>query len=96
MSAGHLTVEQSRWNRAVLADMARRHRKWPLGTVVKTNTPAGYLEGKIAKHWRKGEVAHGATVTFPELVDMGDANGARYSHVIPFRSMRPIPGTRRG
>lgn len=96
MSAGHLTAVQSHWNHAVTADMDRRHRKWPLGTAIQTNTPAGYLAGRIVKHWRKGEVAHGATVEFPMLVDMGDANGARYAHVIPFRSMRPQPEVSRG
>ncbi|WP_454727743.1 MULTISPECIES: hypothetical protein [Cupriavidus] len=90
MSAGHLTPKQSHWNGAVAADMKRRHRKWPLGTVVHIKTPAGYLQGKVFKHWCKGEVAHGATVEFPSLVDKGDGNGARYCHEIPFRSMRLV------
>ncbi|WP_432262765.1 hypothetical protein [Cupriavidus sp. TMH.W2] len=89
MSAGHLTAQQSRWNRAVGADMARRHRKWPLGTVVHTKTPAGYLRGRIIKHWRKGEVPHGTSVEFPEAIDLGDGNGTRFCHEIPFRSLRP-------
>jgi len=92
MSAGHLTPKQSRWNRAVSMDMKRRHRKWPLGTVVHIKTPAGYLQGKVCKHWRKGEVPHGASVEFPEPIDMGDGNGRRFSHVVPFRAMRPVPG----
>lgn len=90
MSAGHLTERQSHWNRAVASDLDRKHRKWPLGTPVAVKTPAGYLRGRVVKHWRKGEVQHGASVEFPQIVDMEDANGARYCHVIPFRSMKPI------
>lgn len=96
MSAGHLTEEQARWNRAVKADMHRRHRKWPLGTEVRTKTPVGYLQGKVFKHWRKGEVPHGATVEFSVLVDMGDGNGARFCHEIPFRAMCPVRGAGHG
>jgi len=79
--------------RKVSADFKRKHRKWPLGTTVMVMTPAGYLRGRISKHWRRTENHHGATVEFPEVVDMGDANGARYCHVIPFRSMKPVPVT---
>jgi hypothetical protein len=70
--------------------MKRRHRKWPLGMGVRTKTPAGYLQGRIFKHWRKGEVPHGATVEFAEPVDLGNGNGARHCHEIPFRAMRPV------
>lgn len=90
MSAGHLAPRYSLLNRAVRQDMTRRHRKWPLGTVVSVLTPQGYLVGRVFKHWRKDEVAHGATVDFPYCVDMGDANGLRFCHVIPFRSMRKM------
>jgi hypothetical protein len=70
--------------------MLRKHRKWPLGTEVLVKTPAGYMKGKIHKHWGITEAEHGASVEFPIIVDMGDANGARFSHIIPFRSMKPV------
>ncbi|MEX3983854.1 hypothetical protein AB4Y45_33250 [Paraburkholderia sp. EG287A] len=70
--------------------MLRKHRKWPLGTAVLVKTPAGYLLGKVHKHWRITEVEHGATVEFPCVVDMGDANGSRTSHIIAFRNMKPV------
>lgn len=85
MVTGHIP-----WNRRVAADLDRKHRKWPLGTVVMVKTPAGYLRGVVHKHWRKGERADGASVEFASCVDMGDGNESRFSHVIAFRSMRPI------
>jgi len=90
--AGHINYTIT-LGRKVSADFKRKHRKWPLGTTVMVMTPAGYLRGRISKHWRRTENHHGATVEFPEVVDMGDANGARYCHVIPFRSMKPVPVT---
>jgi hypothetical protein len=77
-------------NRTLERDMDRKHRRWPLGTPVAANTPAGYLTGIVFKHWRKNETPHGATVLFPEVVDMGDANGARFCHIVPFRNMRKL------
>jgi hypothetical protein len=88
MNAGHLLPHQSRRNRRTDAEMRTRHRKWPLGTKVCTLTPAGYLEGRVFKHWQKGEVAAGCSVEFPVCVDMEDANGARFCHVISFRNLR--------
>ena len=89
MAAGHIRSNIG-LGRKDQADFKRKHRKWPLGTAVMVQTPAGYLRGRIFKHWRINENHHGATVEFPEVVDMGDANGTRYCHVIPFRSMRPV------
>ncbi|WP_157649552.1 hypothetical protein [Burkholderia ubonensis] len=89
MAAGHI-VSHHAPTAKVSADMSRKHRKWPLGTQVLVKTPAGYLLGKVCKHWRIDEVEHGASVEFPDVVDMGDANGSRFSHVIPFRSMKPV------
>lgn len=83
-------MPNTKWSRKVAADLRRKHRKWPLGTVVWVRTPHGMLRGMLVKHWRKGEVADGASVEFQVLVDMGDLNGPRFSHVIPFRSMRPV------
>ncbi|WP_157657761.1 hypothetical protein [Burkholderia ubonensis] len=89
MAAGHIRTHIG-LGRKDQADFKRKHRKWPLGTAVMVQTPAGYLRGRIFKHWRINENPHGATVEFPEVVDMGDANGTRYCHVIPFRNMRPV------
>ena len=89
MSAGHIKYRHAA-NGKSSSHMLRKHRKWPLGTEVLVKTPAGYLKGKIHKHWRITEAEHGASVEFPIIVDMGDANGARFSHIIPFRNMKPI------
>lgn len=89
MAAGHIRTNIG-LGRKDQADFKRKHRKWPLGTAVMVQTPAGYLRGRIFKHWRLNENPHGATVEFPEVVNMGDANGTRYCHVIPFRNMRPV------
>jgi hypothetical protein len=89
MAAGHI-LRHFAPNRKVDADLKRKHRKWPLGTGVLVKTPMGYVPGRINKHWRIDESQHGASVEFPFLVDMGDANGARFCHEIPFRSMKPV------
>jgi len=89
MAAGHI-LKHSAPNRKVDADFARKHRKWPLGMTVMVKTPAGYQQGRIFKHWRIDENEHGASVEFPSVVDMGDANGVRYCHEIPFRCMKPV------
>jgi hypothetical protein len=89
MAAGHI-LKHFAPNRKVDADLKRKHRKWPLGTVVLVKTPKGYFNGRIFKHWRIDENQHGATVEFPHIVDMGDANGARFCHEVPFRSMKPV------
>jgi hypothetical protein len=89
MAAGHIRFRLTP-NARVSSDFLRKHRKWPLGTVVMVKTPQGYLQGKVHKHWRIDEVEHGASVEFSQLVDLGDANGARFSHVIPFRNMKPV------
>ena len=79
------------FNKKTRATFKTRHRKWPLGTKVIANTPIGRIEGKVGKHWRDYEVAAGCTVDFhPHLIDLGDANGERYSHVIPFRNLKKI------
>lgn len=70
-----------------LAHMRAKHLRWPLSTEVLANTPAGVLPGKVFKHWRRGEVAHGCSILFPICVDMGDANGSRFAHNIPFRNL---------
>lgn len=71
------------------ADMLRKHRKWPLGQRVATLTPQGYLVGKINKHDR--HYGGCCAVDFaPNTVDMGDANGARFCHVIPFRNLKKV------
>jgi hypothetical protein len=89
MTAGHI-LSHFALGRKVNADFNRKHRKWPLGMPVLVKTPAGYLRGRIFKHWRIDENEHGASVEFPGIVDMGDANGARYCHEIPFRCMKPV------
>lgn len=80
-------------NAKLNADITRRHRRWPLGTLVATLTPHGYLIGNVFKHWRKGERKEGCSVLFSQVVDMGDANGRRDCHVIPFRNLRKIGGS---
>jgi hypothetical protein len=89
MAAGHILSHYA-LGRTVNADFKRKHRKWPLGMGVLVKTPAGYIRGRVFKHWRKDENEHGCSVEFPFIVDMGDANGARYCHEIPFRSMKPV------
>lgn len=72
------------------AEITKRHRKWPLGTVVMVKTPNGGLLGHVSRHMRQeGTRAH-ADVTFLHPVDMGTANGKRYSHPIPFRCMKKV------
>ena len=79
------------FNKKTRATFKTRHRKWPLGTKVIANTPIGRIEGKVGKHWRDYEVAAGCTVDFhPHLIDLGDANGERFCHVIPFRNLKKI------
>lgn len=65
-----------------------RHCKWSLGTRVATLTPEGYLEGKICRHEKHRK--HGCDIEFSSVVDMGTANGARFCHFIPFRSLRRL------
>jgi len=89
MAAGHIVFHNTLTSRNA-ADLRRKHRKWPLGTRVMVKTPEGYLAGRLFKHWRVDEVPHGATIEFDQLVNMGDANGARFCHVIPFRSLKPV------
>lgn len=89
MAAGHV-LSLGNYNRKLAADLRRKHHKWPLGTQVLVKTADGYLRGRVFKHWRKDEVAHGASVEFPFVVDMGDANGERICHVIPFRSLKRV------
>ena len=80
-----------KWNRRVAADLKRKHRKWPLGTAVMVKTPQGYLKGVVFKHWRKGERGDVAAISFEGLfVNMGNANGERLCHDIPFRNLRPV------
>lgn len=67
-----------------------RHCKWPLGTQVLVRTPQGYLRGTINRHQTAVRCRHGCDVAFEEIVDLGDGNGARYCHHIPFRSMRRV------
>lgn len=80
--------------RQTAAEMKTRHRKWPLGTEVIANTPIGRLPGRVHKHWRLEEVAAGCSIEFfgymPEPVDLGDANGARWCHVISFRNLKRV------
>jgi len=88
----------SRLDRAMNAGMSKRehahmrgkHRRWPLGTPVMANTPVGLLRGRVFKHWRSDVAPHGCSVEFDRVVDLGDANGGRYCHVIPFRNLRPL------
>lgn len=89
MSAGHLLPHQSRRNQKTKAEMRTRHRKWPLGKVVMTLTPQGYLMGRVHKHWGLYEYGAACSIDFDQSVDMGNANGSRLSHVIPFRNLRP-------
>ena len=80
------------YSRRTAAEFKTRHRKWPLGTAVFATTPAGRIRGRVHKHWRLEEVAAGCSIDFsgyqPEPVDFGDANGARWSHIVPFRSLK--------
>jgi hypothetical protein len=89
MSAGHIQYRHVP-NAKDSAHMLGKHRKWPLGTEVMVLTPQGYLKGNLHKHWRITEAQASATVEFPCVVDMGDANGRRTSHLIPFRNMKPV------
>jgi hypothetical protein len=92
MTAGHI-LSHNALGRKVNADFDRKHRKWPLGMFVLVKTPAGYIRGRVFKHWRKDENEHGCSVEFPFVVDMGDANGSRFCHEIPFRSLKPVVAT---
>lgn len=65
-----------------------RHCKWPLSTVVWVLTPDGYVEGSINRHEK--DHPNRCDVAFHKTVDMGDANGRRYCHAIPFRNIRPV------
>ncbi len=69
-----------------------RHCKWPLSTPVMVKTPDGYLRGTVNRHY---EDSNGCDISFDVTVDMGDANGRRYSHHIPFRSMKPVDKVKR-
>jgi hypothetical protein len=89
MAAGHISYRHIPKAKDS-AHMLRKHRKWPLGTEVLVKTPSGYLKGKVHKHWRLNESPHVASVEFPFCVDMGDANGSRFCHNIPFRNMKPV------
>jgi hypothetical protein len=70
------------------AEMRKRHRKWPLGTVVIVDTPTGKRMASISRHMRQEGNRAQADVTFPECIDLGTANGYRLSHPIPFRCMK--------
>lgn len=94
MAAGHITRHTAS-SRIVKADMRRKHARFPLGMRVLVKTPEGYMKGKVSKHWRPDEYRHGCSIEFPFPISMGDANGKRYSHVIPFRSVKPIENTPR-
>lgn len=63
-----------------------RHCKWPLGAAVWVLTPDGYLKGAVNRH--ETEYPNRCDVAFEVPVDMGDANGRRFCHPIPFRMMR--------
>lgn len=66
----------------------RRHCKWPLGTEVMTLTPEGYLRGKVSRHI--SDYLDCCDINFEQVVDMGTANGRRFCHPIPFRSLRRV------
>jgi hypothetical protein len=72
--------------------MTNKHRRWPLGAPVFAATPVGVLRGTVMKHWRSTEYPHGCSVEFATVVDLGDANGARFGHVIPFRCLCKVRG----
>lgn len=69
-------------------NMDHKHCKWPLGTEVMTLTPDGYLKGSVSRHV-KG-YPHACDIDFEQTVDMGDANGRRFGHIIPFRSLKRV------
>ena len=66
-----------------------RHCKWPLGTLVWVKTPQGYMEGRVNRHLTHPRYIDKCDIAFVELVDMGDANGVRYCHAVPFRNIKP-------
>jgi hypothetical protein len=68
--------------------MDNKHCKWPLSTVVFVNTPDGYIKGRVSRHVKGYPYA--CDICFDVVVDMGDANGRRYSHIIPFRNIKPV------
>jgi hypothetical protein len=70
--------------------MDRKHCKWPLGLKVMVLTNIGYIQGRILKHDRR--MGPEAWIDFsPHLVNMDD-HGDRHTAIIPFRSMKPLPG----
>lgn len=64
-----------------------RHCKWPLGTIVWVLVEQDYLEGRINRHLKR--YVDKCDIAFVEPVDLGDANGLRYCHAIPFRNIKP-------
>lgn len=78
-------------NRRNRIQFERKHRKWPLGTVVQVKTKLGYLTGRVFKHWRFEEVPHGCSVEFDQPIDLGRPAGYKtYCHILPFRSLRKV------
>ena len=71
-----------------LAHMQGKHMRWPLGTWVIANTNIGRIWGKVSKHWRSTEYPHKCSIDFEMPINLGDANGSRFSHVLPFRSLK--------
>jgi len=80
-----LTPGQTRRRKTV---MLAKHKKWPLDLPVATLTPQGYLGGRVVKHDR--EYGDRCLVEFTVMVNMGDANGSRFCHIIPFRNLRNL------
>lgn len=73
-------------NRLERIQFARKHKKWPLGMIVKVKTRLGYMTGRVFKHWRASEVPHGCSVEFDKPVDLGRTQGSEtFCHILPFR-----------
>ncbi len=73
-----------------------RHCKWPLGMTVMVKTPGGYMQGKVNRHQKTDRrCRHGCDIAFEVVVDLGDRNGSRFCHHIPFRCIKPVGPVKR-
>ncbi len=65
-----------------------KRKKWPIGTIVATLTPEGYLNGVICRRTTNSEKCDGVIVNFRRAVDMGI--GLKFYHAVPFRNLRKV------
>lgn len=87
--------------------ITRRHREWPLGTKVIVNMtglqarvkpgtdPRGMLAGPRALHGRVVRHIRGkdqaCDIEFAVPIDIGNANGLRYCHVLSLSRLKATP-----